>query len=218
MREPGGERTLEVPGERVTGWVERFLDAHGSATAVPTPGGFDLSAEDGSWAALELWFRPERPPVPDGTGVWRAAWALGSAARSAPPMLAVAVRRGGWALGVVADGEERAGKAGRAYVQSRTSKGGSSQGRFQRRRANQADGLVDDVVDRLRMVAGDRDVMAGVATVVTAGDRLLTRQALDRAGVTMPEVGPLPVGDPRRLTLADIASRVRGVRVRVRNT
>lgn len=218
MRAPGAERTLEVPGERVTGWVERFLDAHGSATATPTATGFDLRAEDGSWAVLDLWWRPVEPPVPTGLGVWRAAWALGAAARSAPPMLAVAVRRGGWAVGVVAEGEERAGKAGRAYVQSRTSKGGSSQGRFQRRRANQADGLVEDVVDRLRLVTGDRDVMAGVATVVTAGDRLLTRQALDRAGVSMPEVGPLPVGDPRRLTLTDIAARVRGVRVHVRNT
>lgn len=218
MPASGAERTLEVPGDRVTGWVERFLDAHGRVRATATPTGLELSAEDGSWASLDLWWRPDRPPVPDGTGVWRAAWALGAVSRTAPPMLAVAVRRGGWAVGVVADGAERAGKAGRAYVQSRTSKGGSSQGRYQRRRANQADGLVDDVVERLGLVTSDAEAMAGVAAVLTAGDRLLTRQALDRARIALPEAGPLPVGDPRRLTLADMAARVRGVRVRVRNS
>lgn len=217
MPAPVVERVLEVPGDRVTGWVERFLDAHGRAETRATATGLELAADDGSWAALDLWWRPAEPPVADARGVWRATWALGAAARSAPPMLAVAVRRGGWAVGVVADGAERAGKAGRAYVQSRTSKGGSSQGRYQRRRANQADAMVDDVVERLRLVAGDGDLMAGVGTVLTAGDRLLTRQALDRAGVTWPEAGPLPVGDPRRLTLADMATRVRGLRVRVRN-
>jgi Actinobacteria/chloroflexi VLRF1 release factor len=201
----------------VTGWVERFVDAHGAARATPTPTGVELAAADGSWAALDLWWRPASPPVPRGGGVWRSAWQLGAAARAAPPMLAVAVRRGGWAVGVVADGAERAGKAGRAYVQGRTSKGGSSQGRYQRRRGNQADALVEHAVARLRLVLVDADVMAGVGAVVTAGDRLLVRRVLDGAGVHLAEVGPLPVGDPRRLTLADLAARVRGVRVRVRN-
>jgi hypothetical protein len=215
---PVAERVLELPGDRVTGWVERFLDAHGQAHARATATGLELSADDGSWAALDLWWRSAEPPVPEGRGVWRAAWALGAAARSAPPMLALAVRRGGWAVGVVADGAERTGKAGRAYVQSRTSKGGSSQGRYQRRRANQADAMVDDVVERLLLVMSDPEVMTGVGTVLTAGDRLLIRQALDRAGITLPGAGPMPVGDPRRLTLAGMATRVRGVRVRVRNS
>ncbi|MGF1663980.1 MAG: acVLRF1 family peptidyl-tRNA hydrolase [Kineosporiaceae bacterium] len=208
---------MEVPGDRVTGWVERFVDAHGAVRATPTATGLELTAADGSWAALDLWWRPGSPPVPAGGGVWRSAWQLGAAARAAPPMLAVAVRRGGWAVGVVADGAERAGKAGRAYVQGRTSKGGSSQGRYQRRRGNQADALVDAAVRRLRAVLADADVMAGVEGVVTAGDRLLVRRVLDGAGVDLPEAGPLPVGDPRRVTLADLAARLRGVHVRVRN-
>jgi hypothetical protein len=201
----------------VTGWVERFVDSHGPARVTATATGLELAAADGSWASLDLWWRPDTPPVPDGGGVWRSAWQLGAAARAAPPMLAVAVRRGGWAVGVVAGGAERAGKAGRAYVQGRTSKGGSSQGRYQRRRGNQADALVGDAVDRLCLVLADADVMTGVEAVVTAGDRLLVRRALDHAGVDLPEAGPLPVGDPRRITLADLATRVRGVRARVRN-
>jgi hypothetical protein len=206
-----------VPGDRVTGWVERFVDRHGRASATATATGLALSAADGSWASLDLWWLPATPPVPPGLGVWRGAWALGAAALAAPPMLAVAVRRGGWAAGVVADGAERTGKAGRAYVQGRTSKGGSSQGRYQRRRGNQADALVDDAVERLRLVLADTGVMTGVEIVLTAGDRLLIRQVLDRADVGLPRAGPLPVGDPRRLTLRDLAARVRGVRVRVRN-
>lgn len=193
------------------------MDAHGAARATPTATGLELAAADGSWAALDLWWRPRSPPVPAGGGVWRSAWRLGAAARAAPPMLAVAVRRGGWAVGVVADGAERAGKAGRGYVQGRTSKGGSSQGRYQRRRDNQADALVRGAVDRVRLVLADAETMAGVEAVVTAGDRLLLRQVLDRAAVGLPEVGPLPVGDPRRATLADLAARVRGVRVRIRH-
>jgi hypothetical protein len=208
---------MEVPGDRVTGWVERFVDAHGAARVTPTGTGLELAAADGSWAALDLWWRPSSPPVPEGGGVWRSAWQLGAAARAAPPMLAVAVRRGGWAVGVVTGGAERAGKAGRAHVQGRTSKGGSSQGRYQRRRGHQADALVADAVERLRLVLADTDAMTGVEAVVTAGDRLLVRRVLDRAGVGLPQAGPLPVGDPRRLTLLDLATRVRGVRVRVRN-
>ncbi|MGF1646237.1 MAG: Vms1/Ankzf1 family peptidyl-tRNA hydrolase [Kineosporiaceae bacterium] len=201
----------------MTGWVERFVDTHGQVSATSTATGMEFSAADGSWASLDLWWRPPDPPVPAGSGVWRGAWALGAAALAAPPMLAVAVRRGGWAVGVVADGAERAGKAGRAYVQGRTSKGGSSQGRYQRRRGNQTDALVADAVARLRLVLADTDVMTGVEVVVTAGDRLLIRQVLERAGVELPRAGPMPVGDPRRVTLADLATRVRGVRVRVRN-
>jgi hypothetical protein len=197
--------------------VERFVEAHGTARATPTATGLELTAADGSWAALDLWWRPASQPVSESSGVWRSAWQLGAAARAAPPMLAVAVRRGGWAVGVVSGGTERAGKAGRAYVQGRTSKGGSSQGRYQRRRGNQADALVDAAARRLRAVLTDADVMAGVEGVVTAGDRLLVRRVLDGAGVDLPEAGPLPVGDPRRVTLADLAARLRGVHVRVRN-
>jgi hypothetical protein len=177
-----------------------------------------LSARDGATATLDLWWGPVTPPVPSGTGAWRASAALAAAALAVPPALVVAVRRGGWAVGVVADGRERAGKAGRRYVQSRTSKGGSSQGRYARRRDNQAAALVDDAVQRVRLVLDDPIAMSAVTLVATAGDRLLSAEVLARAGVDLPKIGPFEVGDPRRATLTEVAERLRGVRVQVTGT
>jgi len=208
------DRFVEVPARRSTRWVERFLDAHGSADVTLLPHGFSLLAADGSSATLELLL----PVTLQQAGPWRCAAALAEAALTVPPLLVVAVRRGGWAVGVVAAGRERAGKAGRSYVQGRTAAGGSSQSRYQRRRGNQAAKLADDAADALRRVVGDTEAMTGVAAVVPAGDRELCREVLGQAKVTLDVLDLLEVGDPRRVTLGQIAQRVQAIRIHVRNT
>lgn len=210
---PPAERFVEVPVGRVTRWVERFVDSHGPAEVALSATGFCLTAADGSTARLDLLVGVT---VPNG-GAWRSAAALAAAAIAVPPLLVVAVRRGGWAVGVVADGMERAGKAGRSYVQGRTAAGGSSQSRYQRRRGNQASKLAENAATSLRRILADPDVMAGVVAVVPAGDRELCRGVLAEADVDLPLLDLLEVGDPRRVTIAEIAHRVQAVRVHVHN-
>lgn len=207
------DRFAEVPPERLTRWVERFVDSHGAAEVTLSRRGFSLLAADGSTATLDLLVDVTLP----GGGAWRCAAGLAAAALTMPPLLVVAVRRGGWAVGVVAAGEERAGKAGRSYVQGRTAAGGSSQGRYQRRRGNQATRLAENAATSLRRIATDSEAMSGVVAAVVAGDRDLCRAVMTEAGVHLPVLDLLAVGDPRRVTITEIAHRVQAVRVHVRN-
>lgn len=213
MTPPPADRFVEVPAQRVTRWVERFVESHGPAEVAPSATGFSLVAADGSTARLALLVEVTLAPG----GAWRSAAGLAAAALAVPPLLVVAVRRGGWAVGVVAGGRERAGKAGRSYVQGRTAAGGSSQSRYQRRRGNQSAKLAENAATSVRRYLADPDVMAGVVAVVPAGDRELCRGVLAEAGVDLPLLDLLDVGDPRRVTIADIAQRVQAVRVHVRN-
>ncbi len=211
----GEEKFVEVPPERLTRWVERFVDSHGQAEVTPLPSGFALAAADGSSARLELLVTS--PTAEVDTGAWRAAASLAARATATPPVLLVAVRRGGWAVGVADGGGERVGKAGRGYVQARTAAGGTSQSRYARRRGNQAAKLADGAAGALQRITRDPEAMAGVAGVVVAGDRDLCRDVLAEAGSDLPVVGVLAVGEPRRVTLTELAVRVRAIRVHVRN-
>ena len=71
------------------------------------------------------------------------------------PMVVVLVRRGGFAVAVVVDGRMVVHKVGSRHVQSRTAAGGWSQQRFARRRANQADALVEAVAEHLARILGE---------------------------------------------------------------
>ena len=81
------------------------------------------------------------------------------------PLAVVLVRRGGYAVGVASGDRLTAHKVGTRYVQSRTAAGGWSQQRFARRRANQADGLVGEVMGARGYPVDDFDQQAADVSV-----------------------------------------------------
>lgn len=227
-----GSRFLEVTGGRLPGWVQRYVGARqGAARAVVTATGFDLVGDDGSLASLAL-LEPGGwagcGPAP-GTSVGVVADAVAQAgtvvstedlavllaaeAQTSRTLLVCLVRRGGWSVGVVRDGTVLTGKTGRRYVQGTTAAGGWSQQRFARRRGGQTDKLADDASTALvRMM----EQAPGATGVVVGGDRRLAESVL--AGTpaqTLPVLGPIEVGEPRRVDLDTAAARVLSVRVTV---
>ncbi|SOC54501.1 acVLRF1 family peptidyl-tRNA hydrolase [Ornithinimicrobium cerasi] len=219
---------VEVAPERLAGWLGRFASAHGDVTwsvdRETSPSSWLAAAADGSWARLSTWRDPE--DVPDGPGgQGRQGEALGEWA-APPALLVVLVRRGGYAVGVASSaGELVAHKVGTRHVQSRTAAGGWSQQRFARRRANQADALVEAVVGHASRVLGEgQAVLGAVGGLVLGGDRALSAEVLDAVasgpasrlhGIPRRELPDLP--DPRRAVLDEAVRRGRAVRIAVSN-
>ncbi|MGC5585709.1 acVLRF1 family peptidyl-tRNA hydrolase [Ornithinimicrobium sp. W1665] len=211
--------TVDVAPERLDGWLDRFADSHGEVTwsvddgRGTSPSSWLVRAADGSWARLTAWRA--------ATGE-RATqeWAL------PPALLVLLVRRGGYAVGLAApDASLPASKTGTRHVQSRTAAGGWSQQRYARRRANQADALVEGVVGHAVRVLEEGERRTGaVAGLVLGGDRTLAAQVLDTVatgprtrlhGIPRRELWDVP--DPRRSVLEEAVRRGRAVRVTVHN-
>ncbi|MDJ0355504.1 acVLRF1 family peptidyl-tRNA hydrolase [Paenarthrobacter sp. PH39-S1] len=134
-------RTALVSPDRIPGWTERFAAAHGALRCDQNDDGVLLTAADGATAVL-------RPPWPADGRPGRGATALerlASLAAQSRTVAVVLVRRGGYAVGLCRDGEVLVSKSGSRYIQSRTAAGGWSQQRFARRRANQADAMLEVV-------------------------------------------------------------------------
>jgi Actinobacteria/chloroflexi VLRF1 release factor len=204
-------RTALVPGPRVVGWVERFSAAHGPLTEELHDGGLVLSAADGAEALLTApWPEAGRPGI--GNGRIERLASLASQQRTLGLVL---VRRGGYAVGVAKEGTLLASKSGSRYVQSRSAAGGSSQQRFARRRANQADALALEAAEQAaRIFAGHL-----VEYLVPGGDRPLASQVLAaqslRAYARCVVLPFLAVPDPNAKVLAQAAADVCAVRVQV---
>jgi len=130
----------------------------------------------------------------------------------------VLVRLGGYSVGIAVDGLVEASTTGARQVHGRTRKGGSSSGRFARRRDNQARAALDaaaDAVARFLLPALptlDAVVLGGDAVALDAlrADRRLTA-LLSRA-----EPRVLDVPEPRRAVLDEAARRARAVEIVVR--
>ncbi|WP_122261026.1 acVLRF1 family peptidyl-tRNA hydrolase [Ornithinimicrobium cerasi] len=219
---------VEVAPERLAGWLGRFASAHGdvswSVDRETSPSSWLAAAADGSWARLSTWRDPEDVPAGPG-GQGGQGEALGEWA-APPALLLVLVRRGGYAVGVASPaGELVAHKVGTRHVQSRTAAGGWSQQRFARRRANQADALVEAVVGHAsRVLEEGRAVLGEVGGLVLGGDRALSAEVLDAVAsgprsrlhaIPRRELPDLP--DPRRAVLDEAVRRGRAVRVTVSN-
>jgi hypothetical protein len=173
-----------VPAARLPGWVDRFGQRHGEVTwSAPDSTVTELAAADGARAALH-W------PLP-GSAVADSS-ALAARAGAADPRNLVLVRRGGWAVGTAHGEQLSRSHCGTRYVQGKTKAGGWSQQRYARRRAQQADGLLDAAQ------AAVREVLAGSSgPVVLGGDRALLDRLL------------------RSLADTDVPSRVSGRRLDV---
>lgn len=209
---PPSVRTTFVPGARLPGWAERFGAAHGGWHISDDDDGVRLVAADGATALL-------RPPWPVNGRPGRGADALERLATLASQPRRVGlllVRRGGYGIGVGAEGRLLASKAGTRYVQGRTSAGGQSQQRFARRRGNQADALVYVVAPQAAAVFGSAPPFE---YLVPGGDRMLAEQVLThpalRAWAGVPRLAWLDVQEPRAAVVLKAAGDACSVRVQV---
>ncbi|HSK27274.1 MAG TPA: acVLRF1 family peptidyl-tRNA hydrolase [Jiangellales bacterium] len=201
-----GPRRLELPPERLAGWLAGFAERHGEVRSTDEPDRVRLAAADGAVAEVEVPF----PPLPAGVPLVEHALVE-------RPVGLLLVRRGGFAAGVAAAGRLVSGRTGTRHVQGRTAAGGWSQQRFARRREAQAAALTDAAV-RLAVeeVVPHASRLAGV---LTGGDRLLLRHVLTAAPLA--PLAPLvldrvlDVADPRRAVLVAAAERASRVVVRV---
>lgn len=204
-------RVAYVSGERLAGWVQRFAASHGDVAQEEVDGGLQLRAADGALALLQ-------PPWPVDGRPGRGADAvdrLASLASQARSFGAVLVRRGGYAVAVVSGGAVVASKTGTRHVQSRTAAGGWSQQRFARRRANQADALVEAVAEHAGRIFADHRI----EYVAPGGDRTLAELVLAEPVLkqysAMPRLPFLDVPDPRAAVLKKAAAELCSVRILV---
>ena len=186
---PAAGRVVEVDLDRLPGWVERFAVRHGALTEeVVSADGHQVvavAAADGARADLAV-------PVRTAGRRERSADREPDRPRPRRPTVGVLlVRRGGWAVAVVADGGVAAADTGGGYVQGTTKAGGWSQQRYARRRGNQTQQVWD------RAANGAAEVFAPFRATIRA---LLTGG--DRAGVSA------VLADQRLVDLAPRSSRV----------
>ena len=204
-------RVAFVSGARLPGWVERFAASHGSLAEEELDASLRLRAADGAVAVLRApWPVDGRP----GRGE-DALSRLASLAGQPRSIGTVLVRRGGYSVAVVNGGAVLASKTGTRHVQSRTAAGGWSQQRFARRRANQADALVEAVAEHAGRIFAEHRI----EYVAPGGDRTLAEQVLAEpvlkryAGLA--RLAFLDVPDPRAAVLKKAAAELCSVRILV---
>ncbi|MGO4190503.1 acVLRF1 family peptidyl-tRNA hydrolase [Arthrobacter sp. YAF17] len=204
-------RVAFVSGARLAGWVERFAASHGTLAEQELDGGLQLSAADGAVALLQAPWPADGRPGRGGDAVGRLA-SLSSQPRG---IGAVLVRRGGYSVAVVSGGVVLASKTGTRHVQSRTAAGGWSQQRFARRRANQADALVEAVAEHAARIFAEHRI----EYLAPGGDRTLAEQVLAepvlKQYAARPRLAFLDVPDPRAAVLKKAAADLCAVRILV---
>lgn len=204
-------RTAFVPAARLAGWAERFGAAHGGFQLSDDDDGVRLMAADGAVALLQAPWPPDGRPGRGADPVERLA-SVAAQPRTTGLLL---VRRGGYAVGVAQDGVLLASKSGSTYVQSRTAAGGQSQQRFARRRANQADGLVEKVAARAAAVFTGHTLQY----LAPGGDRTLAGLVMEHPALktymSVPRLEFLVVADPGAAVLKKAAADVSAIRIQV---
>ncbi len=201
----GGGRAVEVEPEGLVGWFARFAERHGGPLAVDgTAAHLRFRAADGATAEVT---------VPFGgldTDVGADPVAALHAHLTAPRRIGIVlVRLGGYSLGVADGGVVDTSTTGSRLVHGRNRKGGSSSGRFARRRDNQARAALDAAaaaVARFLLPVADT-----LDAVVLGGDTAaLDELRADRrltALLARAEPRVLDVPEPRRAVLDDAARR-----------
>ncbi|MHA7282749.1 acVLRF1 family peptidyl-tRNA hydrolase [Arthrobacter sp. TMS2-4] len=211
-------RSVLVETGRLEGWLTRFQARNGPFDAQPAPGRADgsvlVSAANGCTAVLS-------PPLPQGSLPRPPAAASGlvadllSAVDPTLPVGILLIRRGGYSVGVARDGRIASSKTGTRYVQGRTAAGGWSQQRFARRRANQADALVEETAVRAAALFG----VHTPSCLQLGGDRALATSVLGEPVLSrfaqLPQVPFLTVPDPRFAVLKEAARTALSIRITV---
>jgi hypothetical protein len=204
-------RTTFVSGPRLAGWVGRFAASHGDLGIEDHDDGVRLTAADGATALLQApWPDDGRPGR--GSGMVERLASLACQPRTVGLLL---VRRGGYGVAVASEGTILAAKTGSKYVQSRSAAGGQSQQRFARRRANQADAMVEAVAEQARLIFAGQTF----EYIVPGGDRALADDVLALPALKpwagLPRLAYLDVPDPRAAVLKKAAADACAVRVTV---
>lgn len=194
----------ELPPERLGRWLERWSEAHGGVAAGAVSGDVVVfSGGDGTKVECTAPFGPL-----DGS---EAATVSGLVAHVSRERLVgvLLVRLGGHAAGVFSGSRLVDSKVGTRLVHGRHRAGGSSSGRFARRRAGQARVALEaaaDVAVRVLVPSADR-----LDAVVLGGDRRALETVLEdrRLAALRPLVEPrvLDAPDPRDAVLRSTPSQ-----------
>jgi hypothetical protein len=235
---------VEVEPERLHGWFTRFADRHGGLTAVVrTADQVRFRTRDGASAAVAVPFGglpPSEPtpvtptPAPPAGSTDDPALAPPAGSTDDPAAVlealhahlavprrvgVVLVRLGGYSIGVAVDGVVESSTTGARLVHGRNRKGGSSSGRFARRRDNQArvalDAAGDAVARFLLPVADTLDAVVLGGDAAALDDLRADRRLAALLARAEPRV--LDVPEPRRAVLDEAARRARSVEIVVRD-
>lgn len=195
-----------VPVARWARWLANFEASHGPAALLVVDGGLRGSAPDGSRFDARLPFSAGYDGRPDPV-------AFGEAVAAPPGWGVLLVRKGGFAVARIEQGQVVGSKTGQRHGQGRTKAGGQSQQRFARRRANQARDAFEAAADHAARV------LEGVGVVVAGGDRTAVAEVLaDRRLASVAVVGPwFAVPDPRRAVLEQVVRDAGALVVDVEN-
>jgi hypothetical protein len=206
-------RRLEIAPPRFIGWIESFLDRHGTLTVSAEDDTFTFTAADGSVAACQVPF----PPLQASGSADEVAALIAAHATEDRTVGVFLVRLGGYAAGVFTGPEPvlTASKVGSRLVHGRSAAGGQSQQRFARRRENQAQQAVSAAADTAAAVFGPYQLDA----LVLGGDRRAF------AGIRNdPRLAPyfkvavetfLTVPDPKLTVLKDTPRLFRAIRIKL---
>lgn len=208
----GGGHWVEVVPERLGRWLDGFAERHGGLTSAVSGRGdvVTVRAEDGSAAECSVPF----PPLVVSGGALTALAAHAAAPRRVGVLL---VRLGGYATGVFDGDGLVVSKVDSRLVHGRNRAGGSSSGRFARRREGQARQALQAAADTAARVLLPH--AGGLASLVTGGDHSAVDTVLTdpRLAALRPLVSErfLPVPDPKRTVLDGTPALFRAVRIRV---
>jgi hypothetical protein len=198
----------ELPPERLGRWLDRWADAHGGVAATGADEAVvTYTAADGAVVECEPPFPPLRGDLLEHVARERTVGVL-------------LVRLGGHAAGVFRGTVLVDSKVDSKLVHGRHRKGGSSAGRFARRRAGQARVALAAAADvAVRVLRGPAEAGA-LDAVVLGGDRSALGTVLEDPRLAavrelaVPRV--LDVGDPRLAVLRATPEAFRSTVVRVR--
>ena len=212
-----GPERYEVPPERLERWLERWVERHGEVRSTRVgPERVTLEAEDG--AVLEC--DPPFPPLAEAGRTYEGLRvdALLAHVRRDRVAGVLLVRLGGHAAGVFSGRRLVDSKVGSRLVHGRHKKGGSSQGRFARRREGQARVAYEAAADvAVRVLLPHR---ADLDALVLGGDRGALAEVLEdprlRPLRRLIVEGVLDVPDPRLAVLRSAPDRFLATRLTVR--
>ena len=214
----GGGRAVEVEPERLDGWFTRFTHRHGALVAVDgTAHRLRFRSADGASAEIAVPFGG----LPTGiTAEPRVVLNALLAHLVVPRRVGIVlVRLGGHSVGVAVGGVVQASATGARPVHGRNRKGGSSSGRFARRRGNQArialDAAADTVARVLLPVAETLDAVVLGGDAAALDDLRADRRLAALFARAEPRV--LDVPEPRRAVLDEAARRAGAVEIVVRD-
>jgi len=212
----GGGKRVQVPADRIVGWVQRFgVRNNGLVSMTVDATAVHLVAADGTTAELIAPFGPmvvgQREPLEALLDHIHGIGTIGI----------LLVRAGAHTAGTARGGEVVTSSTHRAYVQGRTAAGGWSQQRYARRRGNQLDASLEHAAEVAAEVLlpalaaeGGLDGLAvggdqGALTAVLGDPPLAPLAALPRR-----MFGDIP--EPRRVVLDEVAERALLVEIEIR--